>query len=133
VTRRLPGVRAAAAVSLAAALLGPSAAIGQETLDPIPILIHGVAFGAEQTLEGDYTVDIQTSAFHPAGAPKGQDAWLEGWTSRRGDDGGIVRRYHIRFVGRHTVAPGRYGPGGAYADEVVIDKLISARLLIGGG
>lgn len=102
-------------------------------LDPQPATWHGVAFGPEQAFEGDFTVDVQTSAFHADGAPKGQDDWLVGWPDRPGDDGGIVRRYHIKFVGRRTTTAGAYGPGGTRPGEVLIDRLVSARLLIGGG
>lgn len=124
-------MRHAACLAIAAALLLPSAVAAQEALDPLPLVVRGTAFGAEQVFEGDFTVSSQQSAFHPDGAPRGQDDWLEGWADRPGDNGGIVRRYHIRFVGRRSAAPGKYGPGGAYANQVLIDRLVSARLLIG--
>ena len=111
----------------------PLAAVAQETLDPLPVVVRGAAYGGEQVMEGDLAVNIQTSPFPADGAPKGADDWLEGWRDRPGDDGGIIRRYHVRFVGRRTAAPGTYGPGGAYQNKVLIDRLISARLLIGGG
>ena len=121
------------AAALAAALLLPAVAAAQDALDPNPTVWHGIQFGPEQAFEGDYTVNIQTSAFHADGGAKGADDWLAGWQDRPGDDGGIIRRYHIRFVGRRTTAAGSYGPGGRYPGEVLIDRLVSARLLIGGG
>ncbi|MBS0332941.1 MAG: hypothetical protein JSS35_09255 [Proteobacteria bacterium] len=126
-------MRRLAIYALAAALCLPALPHAQGGLDPKPAVWRGVAFGPEQAMEGDFTVNIQISTFHADGAPKGQDDWLAGWQDRPGDDGGIVRRYHIRFVGRRAAARGQYGPGGAYGGEVLIDRLVSARLLIGGG
>ena len=118
-----------------ALVLSPLGAAAQDTpqLDPFPVVVRGAAFGGQEVFEGDFTVDAQLSAFHPDGAAKAALDWLEGWQDRPGDNGGIVRRYHIRFVGRRTAAPGQFGPGGAYANRVLIDRLISARLLIGAG
>ncbi|HEY2358843.1 MAG TPA: hypothetical protein VGH86_15425, partial [Phenylobacterium sp.] len=69
-------------------------------------------------------------AFTPDGAPKSEAMWLAGWVEHPGDNGDLQRRYHLRFVGRRTVEPGRYGSLGAYKHTVLITKLISARLLI---
>jgi len=116
-------------------VLSPLGAIAQvdPPLDPFPVVVRGAAFGGEQIFEGDFTVDAQLSTFHADGAPREALDWLEGWQDRPGDSGGIVRRYHIRFVGRRTAAPGQFGPGGAYANRMLLDRLISARLLIGAG
>jgi hypothetical protein len=108
-----------------------ASALAQPTLDPNPTTWRGMAFGPEQIFEGDYTVDQQTSRFRASGG--GEPDWLAGWDDRPGDNGGLVRRYHIRFIGRRTVQPGRYGSLGRYAGEVLITHLLSARLLIGGG
>ncbi len=127
-------MRAFATVMAGVAILLAGAATAQdEGLDPVPIVIHGVVFGPQQTFEGGYTNDHQTSRFHPIGVPPDQTDWLVGWQDRPGDGGGLLRRYHIRFVGRRTVSPGQYGSLGKYANEVMIDRLISARVLIGAG
>jgi len=127
-------MRILVAASLAGALMALApvcgAAFAQEALDARPLAWRGVQFGAEQVFEGDYTVDYDTSAFVPAAAAPQQALWLAGWEDRPGDDGGITRRYHLRFVGRETVEPGRYGALGAYRNEVLISRLISSRLLI---
>ncbi|THD62791.1 hypothetical protein [Phenylobacterium sp.] len=121
-----------AAALIAPSLLTPSGARAQDTpLDPNPATWHGAAFGPEQVFEGDYANDFQTSRFHAEGAPAGQDDWLAGWQDRPGDGGGILRRYHLKFVGRRTAAPGQYGGLGKYPNEVLITRLVSARLLIG--
>ena len=126
-------MRFLAMTALAAALIGPGLACAQDApLDSNPTTWHGVAFGPEQAFEGDFTSDYQTSRFHADGAPAGQDDWLAGWRDRAGDGGGIVRRYHLTFVGRRTAAPGQYGSLGKYPNEVLITRLVSARLLIGG-
>lgn len=123
----------ASALILAGALLTLAGVAGaqEETLDPIPLVVRGVVFGPQQIFEGDYANDAQTSRFNPKGAPPAEADWLVGWEDRPGDGGGILRRYHIRFVGRRTVSPGPYGGPGRYANEVMIDRLISARVLIG--
>jgi hypothetical protein len=124
-------MRLAALAVLAAVLLAPALAVAQETLDANPITWRGVQMGPEQVFECDYANDYQTSAFHADGAPAAEKMWLSGWTDRPGDGGGLVRRYHIRFVGRRTVEPGKYGALGAYPHQVLIDKLLTQRLLIG--
>jgi hypothetical protein len=121
-------MRPAASAVLALALLATPAA-GQTPMDPNPATWRGVAMGPEQVFEGDYTVDEHTSVFKADGAP-GDGDWLSGWEDRPGDNGGITRRYHIRFVGRRTVNPGQYGSLGKYANEVLLTRLITARLLI---
>jgi hypothetical protein len=124
----------AAIVALAAALaspgLAPTPAWGQETLDAKPMTWRGVQLGSEQLFEGDYTIDYQTSSFRPDGAAAADALWLSGWEDRPGDGGGITRRYHLRFVGRQSVEPGRFGSLGAYRHTVLITRLISLRLLI---
>ena len=118
-------------LALAAALAFPGLASGQDALDPKPITWHGAQFGGEQVFEGDYTVDFEASSFRPDGAPPADAMWLAGWEDRPGDGGGIIRRYHLRFVGRQTVEPGKYGSLGAYRHIVLITHLVSARVLIG--
>jgi hypothetical protein len=121
--------------SLAAAFIGIVLASGfafaEDALDPTPMTWHGLQLGPEQIFEGDYANDYQTSAFHADGAPQPEKMWLTGWTDRPGDGGGILRRYHLRFVGRRTVEPGKYGALGAYPHTVLITRLLTARLLIG--
>lgn len=104
-------------------------AAAQTTLDPNPSTWRGLAMGPEQIFEGDYTVDEQTSVFLADG--ERQRDWLAGWQDRPGDNGGIERRYHIRFIGRRTVQPGQYGSLGKFAHEVLITRLLSVRVLIG--
>jgi hypothetical protein len=123
-------MRFLASAVLAAAVLVPAAAHAQPALDTNPTTWRGVALGPEQIFEGDYTVDQQTSVFKADGAA--QADWLAGWEDRPGDNGGITRRYHIRFIGRRTTQPGQYGSLGRYAGEVLVTRLISARVLIGG-
>jgi len=121
--------------ALAAAIIGLVLASGlafaEEALDPTPMTWRGVQMGPEQVFEGDYTVNYQTSAFLPDGAPKADAFWLAGWEDRPGDGGDLPRRYHIVFVGRRTVEPGKYGSLGAYRHTVLITRLVSERLLIG--
>ncbi len=114
-----------------AALFAPLLAMGQKALDPVAMSWHSVQLGAEQIFEGDLTVNFETSTFRPDGAPAADTVWLSGWADRRGDNGGITRRYHLRFVGRQTVEPGKFGSLGGYKQTVLITRLISTRLLIG--
>jgi len=122
-------MRFLAIAALAAALLAPAMAGAQDALDAAPMTWHGLQLGPEQVFEGTFTNDSQTSTFRPDGAAA-DVLWLSGWEDRPGDGGSIVRRYHLRFVGRETVAPGKYGPMGGYRNEVLLTHLISARLLI---
>jgi hypothetical protein len=118
--------------ALAAALIAPSLAVGQDQpLDARTITWRGLQMGPEQIFEGDYANNYDTSAFHADGAAASETMWLSGWEDRPGDGGGISRRYHIRFVGRRTLEPGKYGALGAYAHTVLLTHLLSARLLIG--
>jgi hypothetical protein len=121
--------------SLAAALIGlvlaTGLALAEDALDPTPLTWRGMQLGGEQVFEGDFTVNYETSAFRPDGAQKAEAMWLAGWTERPGDNGDPGRRYHLRFIGRRTAEPGRYGGLGAYRHEVLITRLISARALIG--
>lgn len=120
-----------AAIAVAVAVLAaPGLALGQEGLDPGPTTWHGLQLGPERIFEGDYTNDFETSAFRPDGAPAAETLWLSGWEDRPGDGGSIVRRYHLRFVGRQTIQPGQYGPLGRYRNEVLLIRLVSSRLLI---
>lgn len=123
---RLPAI-----LALALVLATPGLAASQETLNAAPMTWHGVQLSGEQVFEGDYTINYQTSAFRPDGAPAPDAVWLAGWQDRPGDNGGITRVYHLRFVGRQTAEPGKYGSLGAYKHTVLITRLISARLLIG--
>ncbi|MFI4966247.1 MAG: hypothetical protein ACHP9T_12865 [Caulobacterales bacterium] len=111
--------------------LAPRLALAQQTVDPAPMTWRGVQLGGEQVFEGDYTVNFETSVFRPDGAPASDALWLSAWEDRLGDNGGFMRRYHLRFVGRQTVQPGWYGSLGAYKNSVLITRLVSARLLIG--
>lgn len=121
--------------TLAAAFIGivlaSGLAMAEDALDPTPITWRGLQMGAEQVFEGDFTINYETSVFVPDGAPKADAVWLAGWQERPGDNGGLTRRYHIRFVGRRTAEPGRYGGLGAYRNEVLITRLLAARVLIG--
>jgi hypothetical protein len=121
--------------TLAAAMIGLVLACGlalaEDALDPTPTTWRGLQLGGEQVFEGDFTTNFETSVFIADGAAKADTLWLAGWEDRPGDNGGLTRRYHIRFVGRRTVEPGRYGGLGAYRHEVLITRLISTRVLIG--
>lgn len=121
--------------TLAAAFIGivlaSGLAMAEDALDPTPMTWRGMQMGAEQVFEGDFTINYETSVFIPDGAPKADAVWLAGWQERPGDNGGLTRRYHIRFVGRRTAEPGRYGSLGAYRNEVLITRLLAARVLIG--
>jgi len=122
---------ATAVLALALAIgAEPTLAGGQDALDSKPTTWRGVPFGPEQVFEGEYAINFETSVFTPDDAPRAEAVWLAGWEDRPGDNGGAIRRYHLRFVGRHTADPGRYGGLGAYRHEVLITRLISARLLI---
>jgi hypothetical protein len=121
--------------TLAAAFMGfalaSGLALGEEALNPTPMVWRGLQMGPEQIFEGDYSNDFDTSAFHPDSAPARESMWLSGWEDHPGDGGGIMRRYHIRFVGRRTLEAGKYGALGAYPHTVLLTRLISARVLIG--
>jgi hypothetical protein len=117
-------------LAFAGALAASGLTSGQEALDAKPMTWRGVQLGPEQVFEGDYTNDYETSVFRPDGAAAGDAMWLSGWQDRPGDGGGITRRYHLRFVGRQTVEPGKFGGLGAYGQEVLISRLISSRVLI---
>ena len=120
--------------TLAAAFIGivlaSGLALAEDVLDPTPMTWRGVPMGPEQVFEGDFSNDFDTSAFHADGAPPTERMWLAGWKDREGDGGGIMRRYHLRVIGRRTVEPGKYGALGAYSHTVLITRLLSARLLI---
>ncbi|MGZ3404615.1 MAG: hypothetical protein ACXWKO_14460 [Phenylobacterium sp.] len=117
-------------LAIAAALLAlaaPALAQDDAPLDAKPMTWRGVQLGPEQVYEGDFTTDYQTSVLRTGG----ETVWLSGWADRPGDNGGITRRYHIRFVGRHTLEPGKFGGLGAYAHTILLTRLLSARVLIG--
>ena len=120
--------------SLAAALIGivlaSGLAVAQDALDSRPMSWRGVQLGPEEHFEGDLTINFETSAFRPDGAPATEALWLAGWQERPGDNGDLPRRYHLVFVGRRTVEPGKYGSLGAYRHTVLITRLVSERLLI---
>jgi hypothetical protein len=122
---------AALAAALMGLVLASGLALADDALDPRPMAWRGVQLGGEQLFEGDFTINFETSVFRPDGAPKPDAMWLAGWEDRPGDTGDLPRRYHIRFVGRRTVEPGRYGRLGGYPHTVLITRLISARVLIG--
>jgi len=117
-------------LAFAGSLAAAGLASGQDALDTKPLTWRGVQLGPEQVFEGDYTNDYETSVFRPDGAAAADAMWLSGWQDRPGDGGGITRRYHLRFVGRQTVEPGKFGGLGAYGQEVLISRLISSRVLI---
>jgi hypothetical protein len=121
--------------ALAAAFIGIAPASGlalaEDALDPTPMTWRGLQMGPEQIFEGDYSNDFDTSAFRPDSTPASEAMWLSGWKDGPGDGGGIMRRYHVRFVGRRTVEAGKYGALGAYPHTVLLTRLISARVLIG--
>jgi hypothetical protein len=98
-------MRSLAIATLAIALAAPALAQDDGPLDAHPMTWRGAQLGAEQVYEGDFTTDYQTSVLHTGP----ETVWLSGWQDRPGDNGGITRRYHLRFVGRHTLQPGRYG------------------------
>ena len=123
-------MRFLAVLTLIAAFAGPAFAQAPETLNLAPMTWRGAAMGPEQVFEGDYSIDYQTSVFRPEGAQAADALWLSGWQDRPGDNGALGRRYHLRFVGRQTAEPGKYGSLGAYKYTVLITRLISARLLI---
>jgi hypothetical protein len=122
---------AALSAAMIGIVLASGLAFAEEALDPRPMTWRGVQLGGEQLFEGDYAINFETSVFQPDGAPKAEAMWLAGWEDRPGDTGDLPRRYHILFVGRRTVEPGRYGGLGAYKHTVLITRLISARVLIG--
>jgi hypothetical protein len=125
-------MRLIALAAFAALLIVPGLAASQDqALDARPMTWRGLQMGPEQVFEGDFINTYDTSAFHADGAAPADKMWLTGWQDRPGDGGGITRRYHIRFVGRQTVEPGKYGALGAYPNTVLLTHLISARLLIG--
>jgi hypothetical protein len=121
---------AALAAALMGLVLASGLALAEDALDPRSMAWRGVQLGGEQLFEGDFTINYETSVFRPDGAPKPDAMWLAGWEDRPGDSGDLPRRYHIRFVGRRTVEPGRYGSLGGYPHTVLITRLISARVLI---
>ncbi|WP_372786978.1 hypothetical protein [Phenylobacterium sp.] len=122
---------AALAAALMGLVLASGLAFAEEALDASRMTWRGVQLGGEQVFEGDFTINFETSVFLPDGAPKAEALWLSGWEDRPGDNGDLTRRYHLRFVGRRTLEPGRYGSLGAYKHTVLITRLISARVLIG--
>ena len=115
---------AALSAALIGLVLASGLAFAEEALDPTPMTWRGVQLGAEQVFEGDFTVNFETSVFRPDGAAAGDAMWLAGWADRPGDNADLPRRYHVRFVGRRTVEPGRYGGLGAYRHTVLITRLI---------
>ena len=44
-------------------------------------------------------------------------------------DDGKTRVYHVRFSGRKTARPGRYGHFGMSSEEIVVDRILQARLV----
>ncbi len=123
-------MRFSAILFMIAALASPSLAFSQdEPLNPNPMTWHGVQLGAERVFEGEFIINYETSTFRPDGAAAEDTVWLSGWEDRPGDSGGITRRYHLRFVGRQTIEPGKFGSLGAFRNNVLITKLLSARLV----
>jgi hypothetical protein len=127
------------AAALALALTAPGLVAAQETsaaspsisLDAKPMTWHGAQMSPEQVFEGEFTTSFDTSTFRADAAAPADTVWLAGWEDRPGDAAALPRRYHLRFVGRQTVEPSKYGSLGAYKYEVLITHLISARVLIG--
>ncbi len=124
-------MRISAMILILPILLTPFGAVGQEALDPVAMVWRGVQLGAERVFEGNLSVNFETSTFRADNASEADTVWLSGWQDRPGDNGGTMRRYHIRFVGRQTMEPGKFGSRGAYKQTVLITRLISTRLLIG--
>lgn len=120
-----------AAAAIILAVVSPALAQDDGPLDAKSMTWRGAQLGPEQVYEGDFTTDYQTSVLRLDGTAPRETVWLSGWQERPGDNGGLTRRYHIRFVGRHTLEPGKYGGLGAYAHTILLTRLISARVLIG--
>jgi hypothetical protein len=114
---------AALVVLLAAAVPAQSLPL----FDRKPAEINGVRYGPEKVYEGDYITNFEASVFQPMGRPKDM-MWLLGWTDRPGDTVGTSRTYHIRFIGRRTAKPGKYGNMGAFPHQVIIAELINAEV-----
>ena len=106
---------AIAAAGAALLLAAPSKAL----LDPKPAVVDGVRYDRERIYEGAYTHAFERSDFDPIG-PRGEAMWLLGWTGGSGV-------YHIRFIGRRTASPGRYGHLGAYRHMLLITDMIDSR------
>jgi hypothetical protein len=111
------------AVLLAAALPAHSLPL----FDRKPADINGVRYGPEKVYEGDYITNFEASVFQPMGR-QGEMMWLLGWIDRPGDTAGTSRTYHIRFIGRRTLKPGRYGNMGAFPHQVIVAELINAEV-----
>jgi len=118
------------AIGALALVLAAPRVLAQEALDPAPATWRGLQLGPEQVFEGEFTTNFETSSFRPDGAAASDAVWLAGWEDRPGDNGAITRRYHLRFVGRRTVEPGRYGRLGAFRNEVLIVRLLEERVLL---
>ena len=114
---------AALAVLLAATT--PAQAI--PLYDRKPAEINGVRYGPEKVYEGDYITSFESSVFRPMGRPN-EAIWLLGWQARPSDTTGGSHAYHIRFIGRRTTKPGKYGNLRAFSHQVVIAELINAEI-----
>lgn len=117
-----------AAAFLTLLLAGAAPAPCKPLFDPKPATIDGVRYAREQVFEGDYLLGFEASIFRPIG--RRDEMWLSGWTDTEVAKPGalpMARLYHIRFIGRRTARPGRYGHLGAYRDAVIITEMIDAR------
>lgn len=113
--------------ALAILLTAVTPAHGLPLFDRKPAEIDGVRYGPEGVFEGDYITNFEASVFQPMGRRK-EMMWLVGWQERPGDTAGTSRTYHIRFIGRRTAKPGRYGNMGAFPQQVLIAELINAEV-----
>jgi hypothetical protein len=118
----------APAAAVALLLAAATAAHGLPLFDRKPTEIDGVRYGPEKVFEGDYISNPESSVFRPMGRPKDM-MWLVGWAEPAGDTtAGPSRTYHIRFIGRRTTKPGKYGNLRAFSHQVVIAELINAEI-----
>jgi hypothetical protein len=112
----------AALAALAAAAVP---AQGIPLFDRKPAEIGGVRYGPERIYEGDYITNSEAGVFQPMGRPN-EAMWLVGWPNRPRDTAGTSGAYHIRFIGRRTAKPGKYGALGAFPHQVFVAELINA-------
>ncbi len=89
--------------------------------------VSNATYYPESTFEGAYRVSAGTSVFQ-ADLQLSNAAWLVGWPPHHGDSERRIRTYRVVFRGRLS-HEGRFGPKGAFRQQMLMLRLISADLV----
>lgn len=76
---------------------------------------------------GSWLNEYERSVFWPAEASQkaGDEPYFAIWLTGGPMEGEVGQTYTVSFVGRKTRYSGGYGHLGSYADEIIVDRVIS--------